>query len=557
MKRTIFFSLLLICTYSINILADQIADELTKFAKSLQDLESVISGQPTSGTNITDEIDENFVILGQSKANIKIDLAELAGYKDQNVKPQIPYDANILDGLRNELRNINQVFEFFMTNKARIPEADKKQLGRDIFNIKNDLVQILTHLSGGVTTAAQATILLQYIDEFYTKGIADTQHRNFLGSKNYTVSDQQIASITTTMNAIIQKTPAQQGGTSQPAPTKPLTPLKPIPTPQPQPQPSKPVSTEKPTPKPKPTISKVPETTQPLTPLSPAPEPTQPLVPLEIPMERQIQTYLGELGNVLYTLTYSIIPQSQIPLPNKILDTWKLQLKDLGEAINFLQTNSPNNPEIQTKLIMIKDKVIEFLVYLKSLATTKNQAATLLQYIDEFYTNGVAQTNYQSLLGDMKPSNATIEQLKNDLDAIINPVTPLVPAPKPAPAQPLIPLQTQRSPEQQREIADLITNLNGAYSKFLIWVDEGDTDKVSDFMGGKKYSQSFQNYYSPKINQYAPTFTSNERKTIQDLLKSISSQLKSSDNIKTLQNKDKFISDIGALNGRLLETEID
>jgi hypothetical protein len=201
-----------LCTYAQIINADQLTDNLTDLTKALQKLEQVITGQPQS---ITDQIDGNLIHLNIIQSAIKFDLAQLAGYKTQSIKPSIPYDANLLDDLKMNLQEINSIVQFFTTNKTIIPANDKKQFGRQLFDIKNNLVQILTHLSSGVTTAAQATTLLQYIDEFYTKGIAAAQYRNFLGSSNYKVSDGQVASITKNMNAITQKAASSTSQSTQ------------------------------------------------------------------------------------------------------------------------------------------------------------------------------------------------------------------------------------------------------------------------------------------------------------------------------------------------------
>ena len=294
----------------------------------------------------------------------------------------------------------------------------------------------------------------------------------------------------------------------------------------------------------------------------PVSEETQPLTPL-VPAPNEIQKYLDELEFIQDMLgDFKTAQQlSSIPLSQADLDIWKTELQELNNNVKFFKQNAPDNEEAKTKLIAIKDSIVAFLVYLKNLAQTKDQATTLLQYIDEFYTNGIAQADYQALLGDMTQSNATIEQLKNDLNAIINPVTPPVTAPvetqpliplvpAPAPTQPLIPA-TPIVPEAFKPyIPKLMKNIAIDQPKLQSLFEEGDTDKINDFMTKKAahlpyYIQTFSDYKA-KIDIYYEYLTDEQKDAVAEFLEIIYDGLQG-DSMKTLNNLEKAQNDINAL----------
>jgi hypothetical protein len=530
MKRIIFSLSIIFCTYSLHINADQLANELNNLALTLQALEKVITGQPTIPlakpliplqpmTTPTQPVTPLIpVVSGPTmEQQIQVYLNDLTSnlyYLNNSVKlnPQIP----LLDENLKIWQNLTEILQndinFLQKNSFNNPETQTR-----LIDIKDSTVAFLVSLKALALTKDQATTLLQYIDEFYTNGVAQPDYQTLLGDMS--TSNATIEQLKNDLNVIIQT-----------------------------------------------------------------------------------QTNLDDLDTIQMMLNnFKTVQQPRIiPLSATDLDTWRTELTALKNDIQFFKANAPDNVDAQTKIIAIKDSIVDFLVYLKTLALTENQATTLLQYIDEFYTNGVAQPDYQTLLGDMSASNVTIEQLKNDLNAIINPATPLVPAPTPTePLTPLVPMpeetqpltpliptpeQTQPltplvpAPEKTQPLTPLIpvpeqtqplipttpvvpesfkpyiekllSNIQLDQPRIDALFTSGDTDTINSFMTKtvadlRNYTQSF-NDYSLKINTYFKYLSDEQKQIVLNFLNSIQTGL-GTDGMKTLPNLQKAQSDVNTL----------
>lgn len=630
MKHILFSLSVLLCTYSLHINADQLTDEITNLTQALNELGRVITNQPAPTPLIP-------VATGPTmEEQIKINLENLDDIIDylQTAQLQIiPLSDEDLNTWRAAFELLKNHMGFFKYNDAGNIDAQTK-----IVAIKDSTVKNLVSLKDLALTQDQADTLLQYIDEFYTNGVAQPDYRMLLGdmsSSNATIGQLKndlnviiqaqinLDNIQTTLNnfkIVLQprsiplsdedlktwqaaleslKNNMQFFKDHEPdnidAQTKIiaikdsiinfLDSLKYLVLTKDQANTLLQYINEFYT-----NGVAQPDYQTLLGDMSTSNATIEELkndLNAIINIEQQIQMRLDDLDAIQKVLNdFKTIQQpQQIPLSQTDLNTWKTELTALSNDIQFFKNNALDNADAQTKIIAIKNSIVEFLVYLKMLALTENQANTLLQYIDEFYTNGVAQPDYQTLLGDMSASNATIEQLKNDLNAIINPVTPLVPVPTPtepltplvpapeetqpltplvpmpeetqpltplipAPTQPLIPTTPVVPDVYKQAIPKLISNIQLDQPRIQALFDNGDTDTMNTFMTKNAaqvsfYAQSFSDY-NVKISSYYKYLTTEQKEIVLTFLNSIQTGL-DSDGMKTLPNLPKAQSDVATL----------